>query len=254
MGTKKIDMLNYTFQTWKVIAPSEKRVSGNAYWLCKCQICGREKEFCGSEIRLGRTGPCLHKTTLPVKKPVKKTGDYFQAESSASNKIKNEIGHKYGRLTVQSFAYTKNSKAYWNCSCECGKTTIVCGNHLRTGKTSSCGCLTSRKEEEIVSILDNYKVIYKREFIFQDLKKDKGYLRFDFAIFNNVDKLIGLIEYQGSQHYEENHAFTNNGLLQIHDQMKKTYCEQYQIPLLELNKNSVLEEDIFNWLQILKAI
>ena len=247
MGTK-INMLNYVFQTWKVIAPSDKRVSGNAYWLCTCQICGKQKEFCGSEIRLKRTGPCSHSmSSISTKKKEK----YFQSEMSASNKIKDEIGRRYGKLIVQSFAYTKDSKAYWNCLCDCGKSTIVCGNHLRTGHISSCGCLVSRKEEEIVKILDLHKIIYKREFTFPDLK-DKRNLRFDFAIFNTYNELIGLIEYQGVQHYELNNPFTNNGLLQIHDQMKKDYCFKHQIPLLELNKDSVLELDILKWIKTIK--
>lgn len=150
---KKIDMLNYTFQTWKVIAPSLKRVSGNAYWLCECQVCGKQKEFCGSEIRLDRTGVCSHRVEIKNTKMITKKQSYLQTETSASHKIKDETGKKYGKLTVQSFAYAKNSKAYWNCLCECGTLKVICGNHLRTGKIISCGCLNSRKEEEIVSIL-----------------------------------------------------------------------------------------------------
>ena len=245
---KKIDMLNYTFQTWKVIAPSTKRVSGNAYWLCECQICGKQKELCGSEIRLGRTGTCSHNIGIKPKTTNTVKPTYLQAEISGSHKIKDETGKKYGRLTVKSFAYTENSKAYWNCICDCGTEKIVCGNHLRTGKISSCGCLVSRKEEEIVVILKQYGINYKREVTFPDLK-DKRHLRFDFAIYNLVGDLIGLIEYQGSQHYENNPAFTNNGKLQIHDRMKKEYCLLNNIPLLELNKYSNLEKDILQWYQ-----
>lgn len=54
-----------------------------------------------------------------------------------------EVGNKYGRLAVIRRAGTKYDSrcAAWLCKCECGKTIIVTGSHLRTGRTRSCGCL-----------------------------------------------------------------------------------------------------------------
>ena len=60
---KYIDMIGYEFQTWKVIALSNKKSKNNSlYWTCECQICHNVKDLCGSEIRLGRTGECRHKS------------------------------------------------------------------------------------------------------------------------------------------------------------------------------------------------
>ena len=241
MARRTIDMMGYEFQTWKVIALSEKQTkSQNKYWVCECQICHKIKVFCGSEIRLGRTGACRHNNKTS------KTSKYYQDDNTRSNSIINEIGNRYGRLLVKSFAYTKKSMAYWNCQCDCGHTTIAKGNALRQGQIHSCGCLNSWKEEEIVALLDAENILYKREYTFEDLY-DIRPLRFDFAIFNNNEQLLGLIEYQGSQHYENNSKFTNNNKLQKHDQMKKSYCFNNNIPLLELNKKSVLYTDIMNW-------
>ncbi|MGC7872605.1 hypothetical protein ACPUYX_13880 [Desulfosporosinus sp. SYSU MS00001] len=51
-------------------------------------------------------------------------------------------GHKFGRLTVRVRAPNDiHNKAMWQCECDCGEVVIVCGTSLRTGKTSSCGCL-----------------------------------------------------------------------------------------------------------------
>lgn len=44
---------------------------------------------------------------------------------------------KRGRLTFIKLAYIKNQSTFWECDCDCGKTTIVRG----AGKTQSCGCL-----------------------------------------------------------------------------------------------------------------
>lgn len=55
--------------------------------------------------------------------------------------IKNEIGNKYGRLTVLSYNGSNNDKkAIWECRCDCGNKIIVSGKNLRAGNTVSCGC------------------------------------------------------------------------------------------------------------------
>ncbi len=50
---------------------------------------------------------------------------------------------RFGRLTVNSFVgiIGKNPHNQWNCICDCGKEVIVAGSNLRSGITSSCGCL-----------------------------------------------------------------------------------------------------------------
>lgn len=56
--------------------------------------------------------------------------------------IKNEVGNKYGRLTViERVENNKFNFAQGLCVCECGKYTKVPGNSLRSGNTKSCGCL-----------------------------------------------------------------------------------------------------------------
>lgn len=54
--------------------------------------------------------------------------------------LKDITGQKFGMLTVISRAETKNSQAYWNCTCDCGKTRIAAGGALRSGEAKSCGC------------------------------------------------------------------------------------------------------------------
>lgn len=49
----------------------------------------------------------------------------------------------FGRLSVKERSGNdrKSKEATWLCVCECGKEVIVRGRDLRTGSTSSCGCL-----------------------------------------------------------------------------------------------------------------
>ena len=53
----------------------------------------------------------------------------------------NEAGNKYGWLTVMEKAESTNTGvAKWLCRCDCGNETVVRGDSLRSGNTTSCGC------------------------------------------------------------------------------------------------------------------
>ena len=58
----------------------------------------------------------------------------------------NEVGKKYGRLTVLSRQGSNSAnRALWLCQCDCGKQIVVIGKNLRSGNTCSCGCLQKEK-------------------------------------------------------------------------------------------------------------
>ena len=57
------------------------------------------------------------------------------------SRIKDIQGQVFGKLTVLRFHSVKNHKALWECKCECGTKTISRGDHLRNGRSRSCGCL-----------------------------------------------------------------------------------------------------------------
>lgn len=56
--------------------------------------------------------------------------------------IKDLTGKVFGKLKVLSFHHT-DGHSYWNCRCECGNDIIVKGKTLSSGKTKSCGCLST---------------------------------------------------------------------------------------------------------------
>lgn len=61
-------------------------------------------------------------------------------------KAKDLIGFRFGRLLVKARApnviHPHGVRAAWLCVCDCGETTIVLGQRLRSGQTKSCGCLS----------------------------------------------------------------------------------------------------------------
>jgi hypothetical protein len=50
-------------------------------------------------------------------------------------------GARFGRLEVVAFAGSIKRRRAWTCRCDCGAEVIVLTEHLRSGKTRSCGCL-----------------------------------------------------------------------------------------------------------------
>lgn len=50
-------------------------------------------------------------------------------------------GQRFGQLIVISRAENRGSRPHWNCNCDCGRTCVVRGSHLKGKETESCGCL-----------------------------------------------------------------------------------------------------------------
>ena len=64
---------------------------------------------------------------------------------------KDMAGVKSGRLTAISIADSPNPNAkgaYWLCDCECSQQAIIKGAYIRSGVTTSCGCL----QKELASL------------------------------------------------------------------------------------------------------
>jgi len=59
-------------------------------------------------------------------------------------KIIDLTGKIFGRLKViKFFGKDKQNHAIWTCKCVCGNTRMILSNSLKSGKTKSCGCLSS---------------------------------------------------------------------------------------------------------------
>ena len=215
-------------QAPNIITPNGR---SHVAWKCLCD-CGNEKIVRSDCLQNGYTKSCGCKMR--------------------GHRVIDETGNKYGKLTVLERAGSdQDKKALWLCQCECGNTTITTGKRLRNGMTKSCGCIQSMKEILIAQLLKDNKVNFKQQFYFEDLKNIYP-LRFDFAIYNSNLKLVGLIEYNGEQHYltYERGQYTFEILKRIkrHDEMKINYCKEHNIPLLILNKDNYSEEIILEWI------
>ena len=50
------------------------------------------------------------------------------------------IGHRFGRLVVQHYAWSRRGTRYWCCLCDCGQRATVGSAKLTGGTTVSCKC------------------------------------------------------------------------------------------------------------------
>jgi hypothetical protein len=55
--------------------------------------------------------------------------------------LANLAGKRFGRLVVGSVSHRETPHVFWHCVCDCGTKLTVRSQHLRMGKTRSCGCL-----------------------------------------------------------------------------------------------------------------
>lgn len=232
---KPIDISGQRFGKWLVLEKSNKQTSNHVtYWYCKCE-CGNIYEIAGTDLRAGKTKQCR---ICSGTAPKKENKSEKILEHRAAKHPNEEIGKKYGKLTVIAFEFQTIGGSMWKCKCDCGNEIIVRINNLHSGRTQSCGCTKSHGEELIHQILQNNHINYISEYSFDDLiGLHGGKLRFDFAIFDKDNHLIKLIEFQGRQHYEITKFWNNDN--KIHDEYKRKYCKEHNIELLEIKYSDI---------------
>lgn len=217
MPIKLIDETGNTYGSLTVIKSIRTETMRKTGWLCQC-TCGNTIICSGSDLRTGKRSSC----------------------GKHCNSIKNEIGKQYGFLTVIQQDPTPalqfpDKSVHWICKCKaCGNQISISGRSLRNKQAQSCGCLKSSGELAISLYLNENNIKYKKEYSFKDLIYKRP-LRFDFALFDN-DKLIGLIEFQGRQHFKDIKYFQNDSFEErkLKDEKKVEYCKSHNIPLLKI--------------------
>ena len=72
-------------------------------------------------------------------------------------------GTRFGRLVVSKLhSRDANYNKRWECACDCGNTTVVLGDKLKTGNTKSCGCLAKETREALIRKADEERRDYTR--------------------------------------------------------------------------------------------
>ena len=267
---KAIDETGKRYGILTVIKRVENDKFGKAQWLCKCD-CGNEIIVAGSSLRRGNTKTCGCKVlSAETRELGKRYGNLtvieFAGREPNDHKllwkcqcdcgkittvrtahlhsgavkscgcknvaiIKDELNNKYGLLTVIASAPSIRGEAAWKCRCDCGNIITVSGSALRSGNTKTCGCVKSIGEYNIIQILTKNNIHFQTQYSFDDLVYQNK-LKYDFAILDDNNKPIRLIEFDGPQHIKGNCWYTEVGHLR--DLMKEQYAKDHNIPLIRI--------------------
>lgn len=220
-SSKLINAVGKKFGMLTVLERADNKISPNGNkrtrWLCQCE-CGNTTVVMWDNLKSGHTTSCG-----------------CSLVNFCKSKIEDITGEKFGKLTVLSrCGSTKQKQAVWLCQCECGNYTNVLGNHLKSGHTTSCGCIKSKLEFLVESFFKNQNIDYKKQIKFNELiGVNGGLLSYDFYLPN----YNCLIECQGRQHFAPSELF--GGLEQFtiqqeHDSRKKDFAKTRGYKLIEI--------------------
>ena len=112
------DLIGKRFNHWTVLEKAEAAADGTTMLLCRCD-CGTVKAVRLNHLKSGATKSC-----------------------GCLNKVEIPLGTKFGCWTVIADAKPRNQKRQYLCLCDCGTVRKVDAYDLKTGHTTSCGCMT----------------------------------------------------------------------------------------------------------------
>lgn len=172
--------------------------------------------------------------------------------------VKDLSGMRFGKLTVVEKTQIKRHRQHWLCLCDCGRYRETDSASLTSGKVSSCGCLTSIAEYELSLYFDKNNYRYEPQYTFDDCR-DIRKLPFDFAIKDENENVLMLIELHGQQHYgpftynneSKETKIINYENRKRKDMIKEVYCIRKRIPLLiirytDFHRKEQIFEDFYN--------
>lgn len=193
---------------------------GHTYWKCQCD-CGTIKSIRKDGLISGAVVSC----------------GCFHKENIRKTFTKDLTGKQFGKLKVLEWAGSnKHNSSLWLCECECGTKKIIPSSTLIKGESNSCGCLKSKGEWKIASLLSKNNIPFEKEYQALDcLLPSKKCAKFDFYVDNKY-----FIEFDGVQHFEAGSGWNTEEKLiqtQINDKIKNSWCKKNNIPLIRIKYN-----------------
>lgn len=248
---KMIDITGQTFGKLTVLECLGKLDGKRYFWKCLCE-CGNITTKEGSVLRSGNTKSCGCGKYDGFKK--------YNQQQTIETLIPNNT--RFGKLIVlESIGYkpqyegAKKNRMWYRCQCDCGNICEISGNQLKNNHKISCGCLSSKGELEIETLLKNNNYLYNKEVILPELLQQvKRPLRFDFVIYEKDGSISRIVEFDGRQHIQgpdTNYwGHTNDTLetIQERDQIKNNFCLTHNYKLVRIpytKLKTITLEDLF---------
>lgn len=207
----------------------QNQKDGRAMWVCQCE-CGKTITVMGKSLRSGHTQSCGCLSKETSSKIGQKTGPV-----NGGQMFVDLTRQRFGKLLVlKRVQNTKQGLAQWLCKCDCGNTTIVRGSSLRNGGTTSCGCIKSKGETKVGTLLINNNISFQSQY---NILINNKYYYFDFGVLSLNNTVKYFIEFDGKQHFKPNLFFGGENELQKtqeRDQLKNQWCKDNNIPLIRI--------------------
>ena len=166
------------------------------------------------------------------------------------SKIKDITGKRFGKLVVIKFDHIIKGSSFWECLCDCGKTSIVSKTSLNSG-TKSCGCNKNQRrlldgENAFNRLYDTYRFRAKHKNFEFEFTKDE---------FKNITKqncfycgikpsqiALPTINFFGEYIY--------NGIDRVDN--SKGYTKENSVPCCgkcNRSKREFSKEEFFSWIK-----
>ena len=232
----KIDLTGKEYEFFTVIERNKEKGGKNVWWNCKC--------CCGNSFI---------DTTTNINRGIRRSCGCKKKELTGQAHLKDLKGQFFGELYVIERDYNHEQhgikpRVYWLCQCSCGNMVSVERAHLLNRNQSSCGCKHSIGELNINKVLSNNNIKYKTQYTNKNLQTTKGgYLRYDFALLNEQDEVIRLIEFDGPQHSQDFDYFGKHEEIAKRDQLKNQYAKNNNIPLVRIpyyKRDTIILKDL----------
>ena len=223
-----------------------KQGEGRVYWNCQCD-CGNVVSLSGHPLKSGNTRSCGCLNDEVRSARIQKWNEEHTAADITGEK--NGLLTAIRKATEEETIGRPKGIGYWFCLCDCGNSHIVGLSDFKMGKVSSCGCLNSKGEARITTLLLENDIHFTKQYAFEELRGDWGrHFFYDFAILNPDSSVKYLIEFDGIQHFSKQHQFLKSedtlSIIQKRDSIKINYALSKGIPLIRIPYTKLSTLDI----------
>lgn len=244
---KKLSTTEYK-KLYEEATGTSRNTTKNAYYKCRNLQCGIvtylgrttiENAIKGQSTCLSKCKGCKgNSESCYYSNPFRTKALHKVPERNKHNITPGQVISTWRVERVANSTETSDHQCHAICKCTlCGKDKNVRFDHLAE-LSIACDCFRSHSSGEILvkQSLDKLPLSYQSEYTFPDLVgTGGGALRYDYAIFDFNRKVIGLIEFDGQQHFQEAGTYFNpTGRVQEHDEIKNMYAHMHNIPLLRI--------------------
>lgn len=188
------------------------------------ETCGKTYEtHAGNAISRG--SGCRYCSYKVIAEKKRKTQNQFEKE--VFNLVEDEF------KVISKYVSTKDDIVFFHNICR--KEFVTTPDNFLSNPSCPI-CRESVGEARIRRFLESFEINFKSQRRFSDCR-DVNPLAFDFALTDSKGNVIGLIEYDGKQHFESIDFFGGEEGLKknkVRDEIKNKYCINNQIPLLRI--------------------